>query len=679
MSFALTLRQRLFLLGGFGAIATAIVGGMGLIALDHAAASTAGIVTNGVAQREQMQCDMLHDAISADVYVARTADTEAKRAAAREELAKHGPAMLEALAAAGEAGGPEIAKETDRIRPIVGRYVADGLAAAAATDPKDADRLLGTLRATFQQLEKELEAFGELIQARTEKLHAEAEAAHASTVRLLWLAMLIAVAGAAALGGLFASSIARSVRDVAARLERLRAETITGLARANTALAGGDLDASITVDIPLLPVDTSDELGALAGSLNGIIDQSKQAVAAYTDARDTLRSVIKETDKLTAAARSGDLGLRGNAGSFKGAYRDLVTGVNATLDAVVSPVRAAAKTLTRLADRDLTARMEGAYAGEYATVRDALNSAAEQLQDSLSQVQVASEQVTSASGQIASSAQHVADGASTQAASLQESSNDLGEVASAAKRSAADARSANALARSSHQASDSGVAAAAQMTDAVRRIRAAAEGTAAIIQDINDIAFQTNLLALNAAVEAARAGDAGRGFAVVASEVRSLAQRSKDAARRTEALIQLSVQQAQEGEVSAGEVTTTLEAVVASVRQVSALVERISASSEEQERVIAQVAARVADVDQVTRDNAASAEESASASEELSTQAHELARLVGRFQLGAGAPPPAKRAAMSAGAAFQASPTAARKRPRTTPPPRRAEVQPRAF
>ncbi len=171
------------------------------------------------------------------------------------------------------------------------------------------------------------------------------------------------------------------------------------------------------------------------------------------------------------------------------------------------------------------------------------------------------------------------------------------------------------------------------MTQAMEKIRTAAEGTAAIIRDINEIAFQTNLLALNAAVEAARAGEAGRGFAVVAEEVRNLALRSKEAAKKTESLINDSVTLAKHGEGVSKQVSDNLGQIVGAVTKVTEIIHTIANSSVEQSRGIEQVVKAVSQMDQVTQQNAASSEESSSSAQELSGQAQEMTVLVGQFHL----------------------------------------------
>jgi methyl-accepting chemotaxis protein len=208
-----------------------------------------------------------------------------------------------------------------------------------------------------------------------------------------------------------------------------------------------------------------------------------------------------------------------------------------------------------------------------------------------------------------------------------------------------------------------------QMTEAMNKIRAAAEGTAAIIRDINEIAFQTNLLALNAAVEAGRAGEAGRGFAVVAEEVRNLALRSKEAAKKTETLIGQSLDLTAQGEQISARVNATLSQTVSAVGNVTEIVAEIARASQEQATGIEQSNRAVSQMDQVTQQAAANSEETSSAAEELAAQAQELASLVGQFQLGNGsssemrrlAPAAARRAAPALPRSFaESAPRAAR-------------------
>jgi methyl-accepting chemotaxis protein len=347
----------------------------------------------------------------------------------------------------------------------------------------------------------------------------------------------------------------------------------------------------------------------------------------------TLNELIAESKTLIDAARAGELSKRGNASAYQGAYAELVGGLNDVLDSVSVPLKAANATLVRLAGRDLTARADGDFRGDYARMMTLLNQASESLEESLLQVSTTSEQVATASSQIAGSSQSVAQGASEQASALEETSSALVQMAATTKLTAENARHASGLAAGAREASEAGGAAMAEMNQAMNRIRSAAEGTAAIIRDINDIAFQTNLLALNAAVEAARAGEAGRGFAVVAEEVRNLALRCKDAAKKTESLIGESVELSEQGEALSNRVSGKLGEIVTAVGKVSEIVSGIAQASQEQAEGIEQSNKAMSQMDQATQQAAANSEETSSAAEELAGQAHELATLVGRFQL----------------------------------------------
>ena len=348
---------------------------------------------------------------------------------------------------------------------------------------------------------------------------------------------------------------------------------------------------------------------------------------------DAVNALVGDALLLAKAAVAGKLSTRADATKHDGDFRKIVDGVNQTLDAVITPVMEATTVLESMARYDMRVRVEGDYQGDHARIKEAVNGTGKALQDALIQVADAVEQVAEASQQIASSSQAVSQGASEQASSLEETSSSLEEMAGMTKQNADNTIQARSLAQTTKEAAEKGGQAMIRMTDAMEKIRAASEGTAEIIKDINDIAFQTNLLALNAAVEAARAGDAGRGFAVVAEEVRNLALRSKEAAKKTEDLIKVAVGHSENGRVITNEVAGSLGEIVTAAAKVNDIVSEIAVASQEQSRGIEQVNTAVAEMDKVVQTAASNAEESSSAAEELASQSEELSSLVQRFEL----------------------------------------------
>ncbi|TSA07139.1 MAG: chemotaxis protein [Deltaproteobacteria bacterium] len=242
-----------------------------------------------------------------------------------------------------------------------------------------------------------------------------------------------------------------------------------------------------------------------------------------------------------------------------------------------------------------------------------------------------SDQVVAASTQVSSSSQQLAEGASEQAAGLEETSSSMEEMSSMTRQNADNANQANGLMKEAskviEQASDS----MSELTASMQEISQASGETAKIIKTIDEIAFQTNLLALNAAVEAARAGEAGAGFAVVAEEVRNLAMRAADAAKNTANLIEGTVKKIGAGSGLVNRTNEAFKAVAEKSGKVKDLVGEIAAASQEQAQGIGQVSTAVAEMDKVVQANAASAEENASAGEELNAQAENMKDFVGQL------------------------------------------------
>jgi methyl-accepting chemotaxis protein len=348
---------------------------------------------------------------------------------------------------------------------------------------------------------------------------------------------------------------------------------------------------------------------------------------------ESLREMNSEVSQLTRSALEGKLDTRANASAFEGDYGKLVDGVNELLDAVVRPIQESAEVLEQAAHKDLTKRVTGEYKGQLNELKKNINATISSLDEALSHVSEAVEQVSTASSEISSGSQTLAKGASEQASSLEEISSSLEEMSSMTTQNADNASRANEMSVSARTAAENSSTAMERMLTAIDRIKVSSSETANVVRAIDEIAFQTNLLALNAAVEAARAGEAGKGFAVVAEEVRNLALRSAEAARSTGDLINEAVSNAENGVEISGEVAGSLQEISERTSEVAELISQISTAASEQAQGIGQLNDAVADMDRVTQLNASSSEESASAAEQLNSQAVELRSMVEGFRL----------------------------------------------
>ena len=282
---------------------------------------------------------------------------------------------------------------------------------------------------------------------------------------------------------------------------------------------------------------------------------------------------------------------------------------------------------------DLSRHIEVRSTDETGQLMASLKSMSASLAHIVSQVRQGSESIATGSAQIASGSADLSQRTEEQASNLQQTAASMEELTATVKQNSDTAEQARTLAVDASEAARQGGQVVGQVVGTMQEISASSRKIADIVGVIDGIAFQTNILALNAAVEAARAGEQGRGFAVVASEVRSLAQRSAQAAREIKALIGDSVTKVENGSRLVDEAGQSVQNIVGQVKRVNDLIAEISAASKEQTQGIGQVGDAVNQLDQVTQQNAALVEESAAAAESLKTQAARLAEVVGTFRL----------------------------------------------
>ncbi|CAH0351018.1 methyl-accepting chemotaxis protein [Aquabacterium sp. CECT 9606] len=508
----LSIQQKLLGFSLTGLILMVLIGITGYSAVYKLSSDNAKIATIGSALRAQMQADMMHDALRADVLSAMLASLnkdEAEEKNTKAALAEHIESFRDSFKTLDElALDAEIMSASARVRPALTAYLASATEVInlAFTDRDAAQAKLPAFKDAFESLEKSMGNLGDLIESQAKT----AQAASDKT-----------------------ATIARAVMVV-------------------TAL--------------------------IAGALFFVM---------------------------------GHVVSRG----------------------VVLPIGRAVKVAQAVANGDLTSHIDTSGSDETAQLLKALKAMNDSLILTVGTVRQSSENIATGSSQIAIGNTDLSHRTETQASNLQQTAASMEELSSTVRHNADTARQASQLASSASDVAAKGGSVVAQVVGTMAEITTASRKINDIIGVIDGIAFQTNILALNAAVEAARAGEQGRGFAVVASEVRSLAQRSANAAKEIKGLINDSVEKVQTGSRLVDDAGQTMDDIVAQVRRVTDLIGEISSATHEQTSGIELVSGAVAQLDQVTQQNAALVEESAAAAESLKHQAAELVKAVSVFQL----------------------------------------------
>lgn len=493
-----------------------------------------------------------------------------------------------------------------------------------------------TLQQSIEKLEQDLSYQAESINAQN--------ISKASGVLSFTIASICATFMLAVLTGIFFSrSISKPINKLTVRAKKL---------------AAGDTEFDISGN------SSKDEIGQMREAIKTILE--------------SIRTLSDDTKMLIDAAAQGQLSVRADENKHQGVYREIVEGINKTLDSMITPIYESSKVLNDLSQGNLNVRVKGDFAGDFAIVKNALNDTVETLRNYISEItdtlgsisngilnvsidskfkgdfailkqsinmsidsfnkvlneiNIASEEVAVSSSQLSNGSQVISRGATEQASALEQLTVSISEISEKTKNNAKGASDSNALSLEAMDIASKGNEKMKLLESAMEEINESSANISKIIKVIDDIAFQTNILALNAAVEAARAGVHGKGFAVVAEEVRSLASRSAKAAKQTAELIAGSINKMEAGTVIADETAAALASIVEVIQKTVELSGEISNASNEQATGIVQVDKGIEQLSQVVQSSSATAQETAASSEELAAQAENLKNMVSRFSL----------------------------------------------
>lgn len=342
---------------------------------------------------------------------------------------------------------------------------------------------------------------------------------------------------------------------------------------------------------------------------------------------------LSELKRLIDEIRAGRLSARGATTNLDGTWATAMSGINEVLEQISEPILEIQKLVLKLSEGDLRFYLDGHYSGDFKILQNSFNATIDQLNQILGHVNNTACSINSGSKELAQSSNMVAQGATESAASIEEISSSMHILVEQTTDNAKNASQANNLAILANQSVQEGNTLMSEMVRAMSEVENANRKISVIIKVVDEIAFQTNLLALNAAVEAARAGSHGKGFAVVAEEVRSLAARSSKAAKETSEMIETSISKALYGAEMSRKTQGALAQINKVVDGVLGLVDEINQASIEQSKGLNLISLGLEQLDQVTQQNSAVAEEAASFSSEHAQLAIDLERSLMKFKL----------------------------------------------
>jgi methyl-accepting chemotaxis protein len=388
----------------------------------------------------------------------------------------------------------------------------------------------------------------------------------------------------------------------------------------------------IDVKMQIVKVISQYAKGDFSLDMDRLPGDKAKITEAVDNVKQALFEISSEIKALAEAGSKGDFSKRADTSRFEFMFKEILADFNALVETCDIGFKDILSVTNAMAQGDMTHTIDKNYPGTFGEVIASINLTGEHLKSLVSEIKEATETINTAAKEIASGNNDLSHRTEEQAASLEQTAASMEELTSTVQANTENAKQANRLAKSAAETADKGVAVVGKVVMTMESINESSNKIVDIISVIDGIAFQTNILALNAAVEAARAGEQGRGFAVVASEVRNLAQRAAAAAGEIKGLIADSVEKVEDGSKLVTQAGHTMKDIVSSIQHVTAIMSEISAASVEQSSGISQVNLAIAQMDDVTQQNAALVEQAAAAAESMEEQAQNLSATVAVFK-----------------------------------------------